>query len=753
MSPLEIELGFPQSQPWVVAQLLAEDPVPKLQPARNLMSRIATCLLTLALAFPAASQAEGYHDVSGATHQDKVDELSKLGYRMTSLSIYGSQAKPLYAAIWVQRAGPQFAAFHGLTSAEYQEWAEERCEQGFTPKLLSATGPGGDARFAGVFEKTDDNCLALHNLDFDQLWDQIGNARDSGFRLITADVYGEGADTRFIVGFVPNPEDLGWGGIVSAGKSSFQEHFDAFGGTHARMALAAFNREDVFFSMWTDDMVGEWYSHADLTSDEYQTHVDDYLDLGLYPIHLDAAGSGSNRRFAAIFARDDQILPRVMSASGQVVPELGMFDNWVEDWMKQNDARSASLAIVKDGRLVLTRGYTFAEVDYPATQPTSLFRTASTSKPLTAISMYQHFERMPATVGPNSLMTQYLNMAGALEPNTSNVTLFHLLTHQGGWDRNISGDSTGQDVTVASDLGVPFPLTKFDTRNWVTQNVLMDFVPGFDSQYSNYGMSLVGQVIESLNQGVPYEDVVRRDIFAPLGITRPSIAGSLIQDIRPGEVRYHNKPVAINRSVMTNDRPWVPEQYGGLNIGKRDSHGGWVMAAPDYAKVLAAFASANNPLMTQTTADAMFATAPGFAPQASAWFTYSNFDDGRGGNVQVSAHNGGQPGTSTLVARRADGISFVLFTNSDAGFSLRDDSESLSDLANTVVVWPNHDLFPTVDLPSCKEHVPGLFTSLGEGCRGSQGLLSLYGTGTPEVGQVFDMNLVNGAPPRARPSP
>src|SRR4051794_17552974 len=81
---------------------------------------VAGTLLGAAPALAKAPAVTAYHGVSGATHQQRFDSLSQQGYRMISLSVYGDRFNPLYAAVWVQRGGPAWAALHGLDAAGYQ---------------------------------------------------------------------------------------------------------------------------------------------------------------------------------------------------------------------------------------------------------------------------------------------------------------------------------------------------------------------------------------------------------------------------------------------------------------------------------------------------------------------------------------------------------------------------------------------------------------------------------------------------------
>src|SRR5207247_1262847 len=76
------------------------------------------------------------------------------------------------------------------------------------------------------------------------------------------------------------------------------------------------------------------------------------------------------------------------------VPPADAFDKCVEDFMKERGTPGGALAVVKDRRLVYTRGYGWADRDQklPVT-PESLFRIASLSKPITAVAILKLAEQ------------------------------------------------------------------------------------------------------------------------------------------------------------------------------------------------------------------------------------------------------------------------------------------------------------------------------------------------------------------------
>jgi len=91
-----------------------------------------------------------YHDGTSAGHQAQFNALYPLGYRIISLSVY-QPSSPLYAAVWVRRAGPDWsAARHGLTSEQCQAEFDRLVPLGFYPINVQGGGSGADCRFAVV---------------------------------------------------------------------------------------------------------------------------------------------------------------------------------------------------------------------------------------------------------------------------------------------------------------------------------------------------------------------------------------------------------------------------------------------------------------------------------------------------------------------------------------------------------------------------------------------------------------------------
>src|SRR5262245_54991602 len=74
--------------------------------------------------------------------------------------------------------------------------------------------------------------------------------------------------------------------------------------------------------------------------------------------------------------------------TGSERPDLAAFDEWMKSFVTEHQIPGGALAIAKDGKLVYARGFGLADREAKTpVQPESLFRIASVSKPITAVTI------------------------------------------------------------------------------------------------------------------------------------------------------------------------------------------------------------------------------------------------------------------------------------------------------------------------------------------------------------------------------
>ncbi len=233
-----------------------------------------------------------------------------------------------------------------------------------------------------------------------------------------------------------------------------------------------------------------------------------------------------------------------LPTSGQFYPALQSFDEAVTGFMKRHEIPGGALAVLQDGRLLYARGYGFADRERKTVvQPTSLFRLASVSKPITAVAIMTLVEKKKLELDAKVLellkLEPFLKADQQEDPRIRNITVRHLLQHSAGWNRDKSGDIMFKHFQIAKDMGIPSPPDHTSLIRWGLGQPL-DTEPGKAYAYSNFGFCILGRVIEKVS-GMTYEDYVRLNVLAPMGITGMRIGAGHLSERAENEVCYYER--------------------------------------------------------------------------------------------------------------------------------------------------------------------------------------------------------------------
>ena len=169
--------------------------------------------------------------------------------------------------------------------------------------------------------------------------------------------------------------------------------------------------------------------------------------------------------------------------------------------LKSTGVPGASIAVIRDGALVLQKAYGQGRLEPPtAANPAMRFAVGSISKQFTAAAILLLVEEGKLTLDdPVSRFFPALTRAGE-------VRVRDLLNHTSGYR-----DFWPQDYVPAFMLR-PMTVERL-MRDWAMQP--LDFAPGTQYQYSNTGYAIAGAIVEKVS-GQPLFDFLRQRIFAPL---------------------------------------------------------------------------------------------------------------------------------------------------------------------------------------------------------------------------------------------
>lgn len=390
---------------------------------------------------------------------------------------------------------------------------------------------------------------------------------------------------------------------------------------------------------------------------------------------------------------------RVYVGTGTRVPGATSFDSLIPPLMAKYGIPGGVVGVVKDGRLVLVRGYGYADsAAHVPVSPDALFRIASVSKPITSAAVLKLVEQGKLSLDDKafSILSDLKPPAGAtVDPRLANITVRQLLQHAGGWDRDKTFDPMLQSKTAAAVVGTPAPASAETIIRYMLGQPLQ-FDPGTSYSYSNFGYDVLGRIIERVS-GMSYGEFVRTQVLAPMGITRTRLGHTRLSERANGEVRYYDA-AGPTPSVFPGDGA-VPVPYGGFYLEAMDSHGGWLSTAADLLRfVNAVDGRASVPdFLGASSINAMTARPPIAVWQgSSSWYGMGWFVGPSNGDANWW-HEGSLPGTTTLLVRAYNGVSWVALFNArkepgTCAFTCELDA-ALWNAVDDVQQWPTVDLF------------------------------------------------------------
>lgn len=301
-----------------------------------------------------------------------------------------------------------------------------------------------------------------------------------------------------------------------------------------------------------------------------------------------------------------------LPVSGRPVPALANLDNIMRDYMDDpNRTISAGvLGISRGGRVIFLHAYGYLSPGVPLPE-TTLMRLASVVKPVTAAAIHRFSDTNG--LGPAQLQRRAFNLSGnggvlAVSPPATpdaqcqNITIGHLLSHSGGWDRDMPppGDipiNRVRDAGVAMNNPDALP-TRRQLVDWALQFPL-NFPPGGATppppgsppgtpptpivRYSNFGYLVLGEVLETLAAG-GYLGYLRSEVLSaahwiPRSEWGPATTLREQNDPRePGYVSAEGPWSSVFDYTLPIDK--LPAAYGGnYHLETMLAHGGLIASA------------------------------------------------------------------------------------------------------------------------------------------------------------------------------
>src|SRR5580658_3292758 len=194
----------------------------------------------------------------------------------------------------------------------------------------------------------------------------------------------------------------------------------------------------------------------------------------------------------------------VFPAAAQLSEDLkSKVDAVVNQILSSTKVPSASIAIVKDGRIAYLQAYGLARLSPPMeATPQMQYSVGSISKQFTAAAVLMLAQEGKLTL--DDPVSKYLPEL----TRANEVTLRMLLSHTSGYQ-----DFWPEDYVMTSMM---VPTTARHILD-VWGKKPLDFDPGTQWQYSNTNYVIAGRIVEQVS-GMPLIDLLEKRIFLPLGM-------------------------------------------------------------------------------------------------------------------------------------------------------------------------------------------------------------------------------------------
>lgn len=246
------------------------------------------------------------------------------------------------------------------------------------------------------------------------------------------------------------------------------------------------------------------------------------------------------------------VLSRFAGAQTQVADaRFEALATLTEAKMKEYGVPGVALGILQNG-VPTARGFGITNVEdpLPITAHT-VFPIASISKTFATTAMLRLIEQ--GKVDLNAPVRKYLpDFRVRDEAVSRDVTIWHLLTHTGGWEGQVSGPERGT-ATLENFVGS-------------IGDLMQVAPPGAAWSYNNAGFSIAGRVIEVVT-GQSISRALQDLVFTPLGLEHAgTTAGDFI-------VNRFAAGHTTRNGVPTLQRPFVPSSSitaGGVGLDITD---------------------------------------------------------------------------------------------------------------------------------------------------------------------------------------
>ncbi|KAL5604141.1 hypothetical protein BROUX41_002128 [Berkeleyomyces rouxiae] len=502
--------------------------------------------------------------------------LIRQGYKPLSLSSYGAPVE--YSSIWAMEPHGTLRYIQHVNYATYSAWLQEGKDAGYMSTFVTVTGDSTEtAIFSGVMEESSN-----------QFWHQLCDIRDPGeiehhtreyaYYLVDFAAYGAPTDRKYCILAHENSQNVPQSFFLSTANDPFE--FSEYAEILREQTLKRFWQptrqylgENYHVSaFFQNDHLGRWEAFQNLERHQLDSKIEQMKAEGLGPIDIQGGGNPEKGiRYNVIFA--ERTTPKALEWT--IVGETTGFednegttakvDATIKDFMTANRVRQVQLAAAYKGTILMERAYTFGEDDYPVVSVDDPFMIASLSKLFCNAAIDVLIQQGLLTL--DTRVYETLGYTHFADERSRDITVQHLIDHQGGFDRSVSIDPLFGFREIAEARKLNRAATLYDVIEYMIGQPL-DLTPGTKEVYTNYGNMLLEYLITNITKTGYYDflqtHVLGGEVVLPYAT---SYEAHLHENFIPESVGVGIDPRILDRKVR------VPSAFGGDGAIREESLG------------------------------------------------------------------------------------------------------------------------------------------------------------------------------------
>ena len=304
----------------------------------------------------------------------------------------------------------------------------------------------------------------------------------------------------------------------------------------------------------------------------------------------------------------------------------------VQKIMKDQKITGLSLAVIKNGKPIVNKGYGLANVEHnvPVTAET-VIRLGSVSKQFFTTAILKLQEEGKLSI-EDSVHTFFPDAPETWRP----IRIKHLMSHTSGLKRESPAYDNHKMISDLEIIKAAYPLP-------------LDFKTGEKYQYCNLAYYMLAQIITQISS-MPWQDYIKEKLFIPAGMKNSGMTDFYLIIPNRASGYMHKNGVLVNADAMYAVRP----------------SGGFLSTSTDmilWEKVL----REKNIILKKENWELLWQPfiKTSDKPESKAYYAFGWLTDERNGH-KVIEHGGANVGFRSYYTRFVnDDLSIIIMTNTD----------------------------------------------------------------------------------------